>query len=351
MAIRIIVCNKGRAQMKNDGMKSRAIRTLKLRNPGTQLLQQCSARLVFLSLVVPLVFILSVQASGVDDPFKEHAKLMHEAIYNNNLFRVRALLRTPYVDPSGEYNDEPFMATAVRMFTKYSSYEVIDALLAAGGRIDVVSSSGMTPFHVVCEEKQRTLLNYLVSKLQGKPSKTVINSKVQYGYTPLLRCLQWYSGKPGNQEMYGMVETLLDLGADPNIGDDLNATPLMYAVSNINDALLKDTVVDLLLSKGADPDVGETTLGHTPIMQAMWARKMHVFQALLVHTKNVDARENCGLTALDLAHVKEHFGDVCYFTDPAVPEFQPYASYLVQAGATFHLPPNGTKCECLHHAK
>ena len=89
---------------------------------------------------------------------------------------------------------------------------------------------------------------------------------------------------------------LLQKGADPNIRDGKNATPLMVAV----DAGASD-VVPVLLQFKANPNLGNAS-GETPLIRAVQRRDLALVRTLLAAKANPDQKDIiAGLSARDYA--------------------------------------------------
>lgn len=73
------------------------------------------------------------------------------------------------------------------------------------------------------------------------------------------------------QKHAGVVQLLLEMGADPNVQGDKGRTPLHYAVHEGDEA--SDPVVQLLLTHGADASIRDVAR-NTP---AVWAIKQFNF--------------------------------------------------------------------------
>jgi ankyrin repeat protein len=81
------------------------------------------------------------------------------------------------------------------------------------------------------------------------------------------------------------VHSLLQAGADPDIGNEYGVTPLFLAVENGNAALVR-----ALLEAGADPDINLWS-GVKPIMMAAKTGNTGVLELLLKHGADVNARD------------------------------------------------------------
>src|SRR5215831_3822266 len=89
----------------------------------------------------------------------------------------------------------------------------------------------------------------------------------------------------------GVMQILLDAGADPNVKNHRNATPLHWAVTDIN-------AVKLLLKNGADPNV-KSVEGRTPLMlAAQQPGGVDIVKALLDGGADPNGKELTGRTPL-----------------------------------------------------
>ena len=118
----------------------------------------------------------------------------------------------------------------------------------------------------------------------------LLNTKNSDGLTPLN--LVSYRGN------LDLVQILLNMGADVNIGDNENSQPIH------NTAVMGHTdVVDLLLAYGVDIDVRDNN-GMTALMFAISYRKNETAAFLLEKNADVKIANNNGLTALHYAALR-----------------------------------------------
>src|SRR5947199_3234073 len=111
--------------------------------------------------------------------------------------------------------------------------------------------------------------------------------------------LRWAAGNC--QEAVSKLLLAKD-GVGPDSKDEYGRTPLSWAARNGHEAVVK-----LLLAKdGVEPDSKDTEYGRTPLSWA--ARNGHeaVVKLLLDKKADVDAKDNYGLTALQLATFNLH---------------------------------------------
>lgn len=122
-------------------------------------------------------------------------------------------------------------------------------------------------------------------------------------WTPL--CAACYRGHSKTAAL------LLAYGADPNLSDRKGnrATPLWWAVSSGNDALIRT-----LLKAGADPEKGNMN-DMLPLSVAVATGRLNIVQALLEHSTatggqgaDINAADKIGMTALMRATIKN---DTC----------------------------------------
>ena len=119
------------------------------------------------------------------------------------------------------------------------------------------------------------------------------NSEIPAGYrtegdTALLFALK--------NHLWDSVSTLLQVGADPNIINQMTGeTPLMAAIETGN-----KHIVRFLIHKGVKIDMRNNN-GETALMLAVRIHQNYGVQDLLIAGANLDARDNNGKTSLMLA--------------------------------------------------
>ncbi|HEX4165418.1 MAG TPA: ankyrin repeat domain-containing protein [Bryobacteraceae bacterium] len=92
------------------------------------------------------------------------------------------------------------------------------------------------------------------------------------------------------------VERMLSAGTDVNQADSVGSTPLMVAV-----LARRDQIVEFLLSHGADPNVRQRQSGSTALRYAVIENRADLARALLAHGANVTVEYPDGETLLHLA--------------------------------------------------
>ncbi len=123
---------------------------------------------------------------------------------------------------------------------------------------------------------------------QIRSSGSSINARDIFGRTAL-----WWAALKGDA---ASVSTLLHLGADHNIADEVRAPPIHAAVQSGS-----VEVVQLLLQSGADATVADSW-GSTTLMLAIWHNDQCLINLLYDNGVDIDARDKClGQTALCFA--------------------------------------------------
>ena len=119
-----------------------------------------------------------------------------------------------------------------------------------------------------------------------------VNEKDSYGSTAII-----YAVKSGNCDC---VNILIKSGADTNIRNIEAWTPLLMATKAGNVAIVKT-----LLDNGTDPNLKGLCGNWTPLMRAVYDNHPEIAQALLKKNADVNAQNDHGKTALDIAKAFE----------------------------------------------
>lgn len=103
-------------------------------------------------------------------------------------------------------------------------------------------------------------------------------------------------GEEVNEAYLSIIRSLLQHGADVNIRDSQESTPLMYAAGLWE----KDDVISLLLDNDAQPNL-QNKAGATALMTAAGYGHAGTVDILLKRGADKTLRNNAGETALDVA--------------------------------------------------
>ena len=160
----------------------------------------------------------------------------------------------------------------------------IALLLAAPAAAQLGRSEGYSFLQAVRDAKNEDVLKAL-----NKPGSQVINTRdITTGEGALHIVV-----RRGDASY---TSFLLSKGADPNLRDGRNNTPLMIAVESGHGEL-----VPLLLSGRANPNLGNSS-GETPLIRAVQRRDLGLVRVLVTGKADPDQRDTmAGLSARDYA--------------------------------------------------
>jgi ankyrin repeat protein len=99
------------------------------------------------------------------------------------------------------------------------------------------------------------------------------------------------------------LHELFDFGVDVNIKNDYDATPLLFASNH------DPGVVQFLLDHGADPNIGAWNgdgTGETPLHYASESGRIEIARLLIEHGASVEVQDKAGRTPLDVASGEQH---------------------------------------------
>jgi ankyrin repeat protein len=137
----------------------------------------------------------------------------------------------------------------------------------------------VSPFYLPIRNNDLTALRQLIRD----PGPTARDAR---GNSPLM-----YAAALGSLDS---MRLLLDAGADPNVANNFDATPLMWCAGDA-------AKVRLLLSKGAKADA-RSKLGRTPLLIAAYNDgAIEAARLLLEKGADVNARDKSGTSVLELA--------------------------------------------------
>lgn len=169
--------------------------------------------------------------------------------------------------------------------------DALTALLDAGAEVDAAPNHGFTPLTRAAAAGHIEAVHLLIR--QGAN----VNASGGVGRHVLLLAA-WHEAEHGDR---GIVRALLDAGAEMNQTSCWGETALFGAASFTNGL----PTVRLLLTRGADVNIANQA-GWTPLMQAALDGSAGIVRELLSHKPDLDAKDQDGKTALDLAVQYQH---------------------------------------------
>ena len=133
--------------------------------------------------------------------------------------------------------------TPLHIATRYNeNLEIIKTLIKAGSNINAMTTKGYAPIHYAAyKNKNPEIIKLLISK-----GANVNDAKNKNGTTPLM------SAAYRKDKNIGIINALLDGGADVNIKNKKGKTPLMIAVYSKNKNI---SIINALLDGGADVNI------------------------------------------------------------------------------------------------
>ncbi|KAI3161319.1 hypothetical protein DTO046C5_6555 [Penicillium roqueforti] len=241
--------------------------------------------------------------------FREDSPL-ELAISSGNLEAVRLLL--PKDGTISEYANKN-MELVFRAVSD-ANYEMVQLLLNHGADPDLPNTSGRTPFIKAVFKGEKSTARLLLSKdidvnaqdqTGGNPliysvrsgDEELVNALLMKGADPNLRAITWDLETPLDRAVskgyLKIVQALILKGADPNQpSGSLEDPPLCSAAGNDH-----EEVVRYLLERGADVNLSNK-VNETPLFFAIKARRIQISRLLLSEGAKLDSQNIVGNTAL-----------------------------------------------------
>jgi ankyrin repeat protein len=136
----------------------------------------------------------------------------------------------------------------------YNKFDLVEMLLELGANTEIQNPRGETPLYLACDSNK---ININMVELLLKYGAE-INKIIRFGGDTVLRAAI-------SMESIEKIKLLLDYGADPNLGDDKNNSPLQVVASSRY--FDEWEIIKLLLQYGADIN-STNVVGVTPLFFA-----------------------------------------------------------------------------------
>ena len=205
----------------------------------------------------------SIDDKDIEELIKNHLKSNPWSSDHNNLQKLEDFIN--YVEDIDYmiYDRYSLLITAI----SYNKMDIVNMLLELGASTEIQNPRGETPLYIACSSNK---ININMVKLLLRYGAE-INKIIRFGGDTVLKSAISF-------ENIEIVKLLLDNGADPNLGDDKNNSPLHNAASSHSfDEGINAEIIKLLLQYGADIN-STNVVGITPL-----------FFACLVHNHlNID---------------------------------------------------------------
>ncbi|KAI9989477.1 hypothetical protein PInf_019760 [Phytophthora infestans] len=145
-----------------------------------------------------------------EDRAQEKIAEFVQYVISSDLAKLREMITKRKMNPNAK---DRFGMNAIHWASYVGGLECIKELIKVGGSPTATDSNGRNALHHACRKDHDEIVRYLVST-----AHVDINSRSENQDTPLHKAVRGKSLK--------VVEMLLKLGADPNLRNEQNRTPL-----------------------------------------------------------------------------------------------------------------------------
>lgn len=138
--------------------------------------------------------------------------------------------------------------TLLHLAAAFGQPLILDTLIEAGAPLEARDADGCSPVHIAAERNNVSALELLVRRGAN------VNATDNYGNTPLHRA--YMTLLEPTPDPVSTTRVLLEAGADPNIRNEIGATPIVHHLS-YGDRERYLPVLEELLCRGADPGIAQ----------------------------------------------------------------------------------------------
>lgn len=153
-------------------------------------------------------------------------------------------------DPINLEKRNEFDQTPLMLAASSGKVDVVKSLVQHGANVEAKDREGATALHVAIERARWPVVSFLLQPETHKVNeitKIDVNSSDNLGRTPLHSCARLNCSE---KDITIAIQQLLHLGADINMRDKADHTPLYYAIK----CPPKHTVIEVLLQNSTDID-------------------------------------------------------------------------------------------------
>ena len=195
--------------------------------------------------------------------------------------------------------EETSFNTALCLAAREGHYDIVERLVAAGCDVDLSNAAGKTPLYMACVHGHADIVRLL---LQNNACLDLARPSI---HEPELVFSCLYNHNNGD-----VLRVCMEYGMDVNITSAEGRTPLMYALTWQQEAML-DVLLDPRWEGLIDLDIPAPDTRETALFAAIWGpnRSSKYVKALLKQGCNANHTNNAGVQPLDLA-VKNNCAEV-----------------------------------------
>ncbi|WP_342189704.1 ankyrin repeat domain-containing protein [Spiroplasma endosymbiont of Dilophus febrilis] len=237
-----------------------------------------------------LLINIDAGTTDINPQYKNSLSLLYYAIDTGDIQIVKLLIDNGADVNFQDENGLTPLHFAIENAIDTGDIQIVKLLIDNGADPNVLDCNNdfISPLHYAIIKNKKEVVEVL---LKSKNIKNKINNKSYLN----IGCLHWISLNSKNINNLEIAELLIDNGADVNLQDENDATPLYYAISTNNKEM-----VQLLINKGANIK-NITKNGLTPLYYAIILDNKEMVQLLIEKGANVNMQDENGLTPLHFA--------------------------------------------------
>ena len=201
--------------------------------------------------------------------------LLHLAIISGHVMLAKVFIEVaPWTDCLNIYNDK-LRQTPLHLAVLMKQVEIVRLLLDNGANPEMCDHKGDTALHIACRSGNLTMVNEILKQRESRPKQN-LDVRNYEGQTCLhVAVLGGYKK---------IVDTLLEAGADVNVGDGKSGATALHLAAKGN----KRDIISLLLQQHDITIDKKMYNGVTPLMIALEPHLSGISEMLITHNANTD---------------------------------------------------------------